>query len=644
MDFDSTTGNITPRTHTNVDYNDYSDEVFVEELVTNISNSTNNTTRLQAPDQSASNLFGRGYVAARTARRAVSCLRPLNPTPGRTELVSTGSFLTPGDDRFRRTKISCSITTRICTMRSFDPVTGSCVACLGSGHKALETSEGGPVAIAATDQCFPACLPVPRGGGECLRVIRVEDGTLRDITLALADSTGKTGLKNGTVVCLGSASHLANVGTAQYIQDWTKSRWWIKERFGDSTVVVPLPPVPVGGLQGRSLIRALVETCNWFRSLDSTECILMKNVHKLFADTFLASGTGDKWVSGRQCFRLPVSLDSHVFNNTVSEGWGSRPDGIPPLPQEAEELMIAPLLNTLNSAFSIDLCLHPCMERDMDIVKDRLGADLDEAHYLVLGGSHAGRLANALGESGASVDRITSGGWKITADNVKCMLKKIEQTQTKPDLVVVQVLDNSSYFSMSEEGLLSLPVTLADGRYHLQGEMKLANREQTLALLKLINPILKAVPGAKTLLVTCLPRYTAAPCCGDGSHWDGTGKAERTRLLSELTAMKRTIRSFLFMEKLSNVSLVDPIPVCGALEDSAFADSVHLTTDKYGVLANHILELSAVAEWPSQPTEEPTAKKARLSSRGGWNRGRGGRGRGTRGGRGGRGGNFSSYL
>jgi len=240
----------------------------------------------------------------------------------------------------------------------------------------------------------------------------------------------------------------------------------------------------------------------------------------MFIDTFLASGTGEEWANERQCFRLPVSLDSHVYINTVSEGWGSRPDGIPPLLQAAEECLIAPLLTTLNNAFGIDLCLHPCMDRDMDSVRCRMGADLDAAHHLVLGGSHAGRLATALGESGVSVDRITSGGWKITADNVKSMLERIEATATKPDVVIVQVLDNSAYFSMSEEGTLSLPTVLADGKYHVQGELRLANKEQTLALLKLITPLLKAVPSAKVLLVTCLPRYIAQPCCGDTSHWD----------------------------------------------------------------------------------------------------------------------------
>ena len=621
---------------------DFLDDVFDPDA-----NTDRNT--VQDSSKNISSVFGRGYLAAKTARRAVSSLRQLNPTPCRTELVGTGSFLIEGDDRIRRTKLANCLTSRISTSRSFDPATGSCVSCLGGGHKALVASGGGVVAFIASDQCFPACLPVPRGGGECLRVVRVEDGSLRDITLALADSIGKAILTSGTVVCLGSASHLASVGTAQYIQDWVRSRWWIRERLGEATMVLPLAPIPVAGIQGRSLVRSLIEVTNWFLTLESTECILTRNVHNLFLSTYLARGTGEGWANERLCFRLPVSLDSHVYVNTVSEGWGSRPDGIPPLSQAAEEELVGPLLKVLKNSFGIELCQYPCFERDMAVVKERVGADLDDAHYLVLGGSHASRLANSLGSAGAYVDRVTAGGWKVNAANVTSMLEKVGLTVPRPDYIVLQMLDNSSYFCLSEEGTLSLPAVLDDGRHHIQGQLRLANKEQTIAILKLITPVLKVQPDVKKFLVTCLPRYISATCCGDPLHWNGTGKAEKLRLLSELSQMKRTIRSYLFTEKVPNVTLVDPVQICGANADDAFVDAVHLTPECYDKLAEHLMESVSNAGWDNQPTDEPVNKKARLSSRGGWSRGRGdpargGRGRGNRGGRRGWGGQFSSSL
>ena len=201
------------------------------------------------------NHLGRGYNAVKAARRAVSSLRLLNPTPVKSESVTYGSFMSAGDARVLRTRVICSISTRIFQTSSFDTATGRCISCAGGGHDAFVSGNGGPVALVVADQAFPACLPVWRGGGECLRVLRVEDASLRELTLALADGIGNKKLVEGTVICMGSLAHLASVGTGQYCTDWVKSRWWIKERFGGHVLVVPLPPVPVGGISGKSLIR-----------------------------------------------------------------------------------------------------------------------------------------------------------------------------------------------------------------------------------------------------------------------------------------------------------------------------------------------------------------------------------------------------
>ena len=109
--------------------------------------------------------FGRGYNAVRAARKAASCLRQLNPAPRSVESSCTGSFLTGGDARALRTKVGSNINTRINLSASFDPAGGRCISCMGGGHDAFSDAAGGPVALVASDQAFPACLPVWRGGG-----------------------------------------------------------------------------------------------------------------------------------------------------------------------------------------------------------------------------------------------------------------------------------------------------------------------------------------------------------------------------------------------------------------------------------------------------------------------------------------------
>ena len=321
----------------NYDYND--DDVFCLTANPTAGSSTareptaENNSKFQDRSGNTGSILtflGKGYTAVKAARRAASSQRQLNPNPYRTESVSTGTFALGTDARVLKTKAFSNINTRTNVTCSFDPSSLRCVSCVGAGHDAVADAEGGPVAMVIADQAFPACLPAWRGEGECLRIARVEDASLRELTLALVDILGKRALKPGTVLCLGSLSHLAAVGSGQYCTDWVKSRWWLKERLGNSTLVLPLPPVPIGGMEGRSLIRSALETSHWFMSSNCTEAVILKQVHNTLVDNFLTEGEGEGWANERQCIRLPVSLDSPAFICMVSEGWGNRPDGVPP--------------------------------------------------------------------------------------------------------------------------------------------------------------------------------------------------------------------------------------------------------------------------------------------------------------------------
>ena len=591
--------------------------------------------------------LGRGYNGVRAARRAASSLRQLNPNPNRTESVSTGTFTCSTDSRILRTRVFSNLNSRTNLSCSFDPASFRCVTCIGGGHDAGAGAGGGPVALVVADQAFPACLPAWGEGGECLRIIRVEDASLRELTLALVDILGKRTLKAGTVLCLGSLSHLAMVGTGQYCTDWVKSRWWLKERLGNGILVLPLPPVPVGGMEGRSLIRSALETSTWFMASSCTESVILKEAHRTLVDTFLTEGEGEGWANERQCIRLPASLDSPAFASMVSEGWGNRPDGVPPLSQAAEEIIITPLLSTLNEAFSLNLCLAPCLERDRDAIEASVSSAREERNFLVIGGSHASRLATAMGGAGCSVDRITSGGWKISSDNVAAVMEKLDDLPVNPDTIVLQLLDNSCFFCLGEDGTLSHPVLLADKKHHVVGQLKVANKDQVKALLKLVSPILHHRPDTEKILISCLPRYIASSCCENSAHNTSfSDPSAAAAVTADLNAMRRQIRSFLFTERIRNITILDPVAVLGKLTVADYKDPVHLTESGYEKMAAKIIQGVAPEELPESEKATPPEKRARLSNWGGFpalrgsirgGGGQGGRGRGGRNGsRGGR--------
>ena len=338
--------------------------------------------------------LGGTYNTVRAARRAASSLRQLNPDHGSVETSKSFSFAN-GDGRTLQCHMEHNLKDRLCKSFSFDPQTRKCDTCPSGGHAVWKSAKGSLVAIIGTDQAFPACLP-ETDGNECARIVRVEDRSLQEIVHALADAIGGTGLAKGTVFLIGSLSHLCNVGTGQYLTDWVRTRHWLRTRFGEHCMVLPLLPLLVQGGGGQSTVRSVIETLHWFISLSATEAVLMKGIFSNFIHQHLRRISGQGWGDCRQVLRVPGGLDTKAFVSLVSEGWGERPGCLPPLSQEAEGEIILNLMAKLNEAFELNLCEAPCTAR----TKSDLATSRRESRwrklFAVVGGSHAGRLRDVL--------------------------------------------------------------------------------------------------------------------------------------------------------------------------------------------------------------------------------------------------------
>jgi hypothetical protein len=103
-----------------------------------------------------------------------------------------------------------------CTFRGEHTVLGR----NGTGASALDLS---PVCFVLSDQNFPPVIPA-EGDGECVKILRIEDGTLDELVTSFMDLTSGFAIPAGSVVVLASASHLALVGTAAYAADFVKAK------------------------------------------------------------------------------------------------------------------------------------------------------------------------------------------------------------------------------------------------------------------------------------------------------------------------------------------------------------------------------------------------------------------------------------
>jgi hypothetical protein len=130
-------------------------------------------------------------------------------------------------------------------------------------HDANAGRDGLLVVFALSDQHFSPCLPAT-DKKECIRVIRVKDGYLRELTGEFITTIGKKGLTPGSVVLLESLTHLERDGTGKYAEEWKRCRNWIQTDL-------PLIHMPMENITDRATLRSLLEFFSWFEDLPETE-------------------------------------------------------------------------------------------------------------------------------------------------------------------------------------------------------------------------------------------------------------------------------------------------------------------------------------------------------------------------------------
>jgi hypothetical protein len=140
-------------------------------------------------------------------------------------------FLLKGDERYFRNYNESSIERRVNVSVSF-MYNGTCNTCLNGPHDAWQGREGQPAVIVAGDHHFPANIPA-KGDGECIRILRVENGSLAEITGELIRLSPRGGAVPGTVVMLGSAVMLGVESVAHYAAEWKRCRNIIKQEMGE---------------------------------------------------------------------------------------------------------------------------------------------------------------------------------------------------------------------------------------------------------------------------------------------------------------------------------------------------------------------------------------------------------------------------
>jgi hypothetical protein len=427
-------------------------------------------------------------------------------------------------------------------------------------------------------------------------------------------------------VVLTSVSHLAGVGTVEYIDQFTVARGRLLGEFQGGLEVVHGFPVLLSGMSDRPGIRALIDSTDWFASVPVNTNRFLTDTLQHFrsvvgncgsaAGSPAASalttgsaappdnGSGSPAAPDQLRFLLPKDLSGKTKQIYLSCP-DTVPIAIPPIDSDTESELLTCLITELNSKFLADLAPLARDNSGTAGTSDSEEEAIDHAsvhkntRFIIIGGSHAARIASALDDLNLEVTDLSSPGWSVTDANVQCatalLLEELELNKQMKTIIIYQLLDNSSYYGTRSDGLRHSPIK-DQGRYHILGDLQLADRDLVKQMTTTFTPLLRAGGEHEKIILVPLMRYVSSKCCGDRSHitnfkCEGWGKFIGQGVINIGTWLNDVV----YLKRIRNFEIVCPNELLHRDETPKKAarrlyrywseDPVHMTKEGYAALA-----------------------------------------------------------
>jgi hypothetical protein len=481
----------------------------------------------------------------------------------------------------------------------------------------------------------------------------VEDAKLNELGDAFLEFSKGFEIPSGSVIILFSASHLAWTGTAAYARDWLSVRGKILRILGGGVEIVQGFPLLQAGTADISFIRGLMDLELWHDQLGISKgrdiCVTRKNVFSHYfpatepatepkpgAGTPLApDNSGTPLAPGMDplILKMPINTSGQEEGVYLSPGYVKLPVSLEPLKPEEEVNLLLDLIRELNEKFILDL------DEDVELMdKDECETASEDAppkKYLVVGNSHASRLALALEDLGFEAKLISATGWATDPELNNSIVQQIKEEVELCDgelVVVFMLYDNEVYVVEDGDGELTAAVKIGN-RYHINGKLAAVGRDRFKELFNLSVPLLRAAGECPKLLMSPLLRYITAPCCKVSGHLTNFGGPEYALFLGEAVEnLKSWLKDFTYGKKIRNFKVICTNTSIGFDEEEEVenkkklkeywsSDPVHLSGAGYGKLAGDIVSKgengltrssdSLARKRSSETKQPPAAKRAR---------------------------------
>jgi hypothetical protein len=419
-----------------------------------------------------------------------------------------------------------------------------CSACPARGEHPTFGEGGKGQCFILSDQNFPGCVPVTVG--ECLKIIRIENGMLGELVGCFLDLFRGKSLPAGSTVVLFSTTHLLMRGLSGYVADLSNEMNRLDRVFRGGILSMPGIPVLIDGCDNRTVTKEILEFGEWAKTTGEP---FPAQTWETLGSGIISDSAGGVYRPEKTKIPVPETFrNSQKEKSWVSGGWTS-PCGVQPVSSELEKTLIGALITELNSLFNLGL--------GMDTIHDRLVEQpetMSPRRYLFIGGSHAASEGNVMADRGHEVIVCAVSGWRPNKTAVEEMAAKVEEAlrELSPnDVIVLHLFDNVAYMARSEEGG-DLPIRqFINGEFHVEGDLVLAGKDRLFMFFKNTLPLLRLLEGRKVIFLIPLPRYISAGCCEEDDHAPNRGDPGfEAQIRSGLAEIRGHFKDFLFTQNL----------------------------------------------------------------------------------------------
>jgi hypothetical protein len=176
------------------------------------------------------------------------------------------------------------------------------------------------------------------------------------------------------------------------------------------------------------------------------------------------------------------------------------PATVRPLLENEEKILVSSIISDICGGLAIDLNPAPTFERGVGQVVVRT----EGSCYLVIGSSNAARLHQAMVDRKLVSRLVSLGHWRVLAGTVDNLCQKLPAIieEYNPTTVVLQLLDNSVFYALQEDGSL-IPARRLGDAFHVDGDLVFGDKRTLQKVLDLCKQLFRSFSGRKLIVVTC---------------------------------------------------------------------------------------------------------------------------------------------